>query len=133
MPAAQGFSSFTEGRPTPTRLGGVLAPATALGNNDTNVVRWKIPGGVALVTVLADVSSVVGDPQLTLHPMGSQATDDDADGAARHGFGEPTAVTLVDGVQKIEYAPIGEEYLEIQVAADANDTLTVDWVDVFGK
>ncbi len=133
MPAAQAFSGLHDGGWVPTRLAGALAPTTVIGNSVTKVVRWKIPGGVALVTVLADVSSVVGDPQLTLHPMASPATDDDADSAARHGFGEPTAVTLTNGVQKIEYAPIGERYLEIQIAADANDSLVVDFVDIFGK
>lgn len=133
MPAAQVFSAIHDGGWNPTRVAGVLAPATVMGNNDTNLVRWAIPGGVTKITVLADVSSVVGDPQLTLHPMSAPATNDDADGAARHGFGEPTAVTLVNGVQKIEYTVIGERYLEIQIAADANDSLVVDFVDIFGK
>lgn len=118
--------------PKPTRLRGALAPTTVIGNGVTKKERFRCSGW-AKITVLLKVSATASDPVLSLHPMTAPATQDDTDGAERHTFGAPTPVTVVDGINAIQYEPIGEEYVEIEVVCDAGDATTVTWCDVFGQ
>jgi hypothetical protein len=116
---------------SPIRLDGALAPATALGNSVTKFRRVQVRDA-AVLHVVADVSSVTGDPSLAIHPMNAAATQEEGTGA-RLTTDAPTAVTLVNGENEINYTPQGEAYVEIEVISDANDLVTIDFIDVFTR
>ena len=106
-------------------LVGDLVAAATIGNSVTLDELVNI-AGYDTIAVFADVSSAVGDPQLTLTPM-------TADGATELTSKAPSDVAVSDGLNVIEYTSEGDQVIKVALECDANDTLTVDYVLVVGK
>lgn len=102
---------------------------TAMGASATRKVRLNVRGIESLA--LRVKGAVTGTVTLRLHPMLSDAGDDDTQGT-RATTGGPTDVTLSDATEAlIEYTVKGEEYVEVEIETGGTGDFTLTYMDAF--
>ena len=118
--------------PAPIRLKGTLAAATVVATN-TSPQERVYTLGFASVTFRYKAASITGTCTANIHPMLSDATDQDTVGT-RAVTGLPTPVTGAPTTEQvITYTLKGEQYVEIELglSSGGSDTMTLSYVDVF--
>lgn len=116
----------------PYRLAGALAAATVVAATTSAKERLRI-SGAGTITIRAKLSAVTLTPELQVHPMLADATEDDTVGT-RAVTSVPSALAFSDTTeQETDFTSQGEGFIEIEVASAAGESATIDYIDVYVK
>ncbi|KKM07421.1 hypothetical protein LCGC14_1734110 [marine sediment metagenome] len=113
------------------RCKGALAVGEVAGNSVTLRERFMVDGCES-INVRYKGSSITGDPQFQIIAQDPTVADDDGS-TSNVGTGLTAAVTVTTSEVIKSYTILGERYIDVVITSDANDAVTVTYVDVYVK
>ena len=113
------------------RCVGALAVAQVAGNSVTIRERFMVDGCES-INVRYKGESITGDPQFQIIAQDPTVGNDDGT-TSNVGTGQTAAATVTTSEVIKSYTILGERYVDVVITSDANDAVTVTFVDVYVK
>jgi len=117
--------------PRPLRFSGALGAVT-IAQNTTAKERIMASGVTTLYAIVKPSNVNGGTHTVTIYPMLSDATMDDTVGN-RHPTNDSggASITTTTGTEEA-YTTKGEDFFEVEIAADASAAIVLSYVEVYG-